>query len=128
VIAMPELMRSSSPPVLLGFAEQHADRWKRLQEERRFRVEQLATLDTELAGEKRGTSVLLALRIAATTALSEIDAALVRMAEGTYGQCVGCAHPIPTARLDVLPSAPLCMQCHYNEQNCQSRRLEAWRE
>ena len=69
-------------------------------------------------------STQLALRIAATTALFEIDAALARIADGEYGQCVSCSQPIPAARLDVLPAAPLCMPCHYNEQNCRSRGIE----
>ena len=69
----------------------------------------------------------MALRIAATTALSEIDSALARIDDGEYGQCVSCAQPMPAARLDILPSAPLCMPCHFNEQNCQSRGVEEWR-
>jgi hypothetical protein len=38
--------------------------------------------------------------------------------------CVSCAKPITAARLEVLPAAPLCMPCHFNEQNCQSRGVE----
>lgn len=124
---MSKLMPSLSPQVLPDFAMQHATRWKRLQADRRFRVEQLAALDAELADFQRPGSAQLALRIAATTALSEIDAALARIAEGAYGQCVSCAQPMPDSRLDVLPSVPLCMSCHYNEQNCEFRDAEEWR-
>jgi DnaK suppressor protein len=43
--------------------------------------------------------------------LSEIDAALVRMDEGTYGQCTVCHGPIAIGRLQVRPQAPLCIRC-----------------
>jgi RNA polymerase-binding transcription factor DksA len=115
---MSQLMSSvtrQNPP---DAADHQSGHWYRLQEERRFRVEQLAALDAELAANQQHHCLKLALRIAATTALDEIDAALARMAEGRYGLCVNCAQPIPAARLDALPRAPLCMQCHFNEQNC----------
>lgn len=44
-------------------------------------------------------------------ALREIDAALDRIAKGTYGICERCGEPIPLARLEVLPYARLCMKC-----------------
>lgn len=115
---MSKLMPRLSPQVLPDFALQHAGRWRRLQAERRFRLEQLAALDAELAGRQGRGSVQLALRMAATTALNEIDAALLRIAEGEYGRCVSCTRPIPAARLDVMPSVPRCMRCHFNEQTC----------
>ena len=100
-------------------AEDNFRRWHRLHEERRFRIEQLAALDAEVPASQRHDSVKEALRIAAATALGEIEAALARAADGRYGLCVHCAQPIADERLDVLPMAALCMPCHYNEQNCQ---------
>ncbi|MEO0010109.1 MAG: TraR/DksA C4-type zinc finger protein [candidate division WOR-3 bacterium] len=44
-------------------------------------------------------------------ALREIDAALDRIARGTYGICERCGEPIPLARLEVIPYARLCMKC-----------------
>jgi RNA polymerase-binding transcription factor DksA len=107
-----------------GDAE-HADHWQRLQELRRFRVEQLEALDAEDPAPSQHDSVTRALRIGAAAALAEIDAALTRMEEGSYGQCVTCAGEIEPARLDVLPMAPLCMACHYNLQNCQVAALSS---
>ncbi len=43
--------------------------------------------------------------------LSEVEAALERIADGTYGDCVECTLPIPYARLRVSPSAPRCIAC-----------------
>lgn len=115
---MSQLMSTESPQEVPESAHAHPGRWQRLQEERRFRAEQVAGLDAELATADRHECVKLALRIAAASALVEIDGALARIAEGRYGFCVNCAQRIAADRLDVLPMAPLCMSCHYNEQNC----------
>ncbi|MEV0425741.1 TraR/DksA family transcriptional regulator [Micromonospora sp. NPDC050495] len=37
--------------------------------------------------------------------------ALRRMSEGTYGVCDRCGQDIPTARLEILPSARCCVPC-----------------
>jgi DnaK suppressor protein len=41
----------------------------------------------------------------------EVLAALVRIDEGSYGQCVGCGHQIPAGRLDARPDAARCVGC-----------------
>jgi DnaK suppressor protein len=43
--------------------------------------------------------------------LAEIDAALTRIEEGTYGICTNCGKPIPVERLEALPWATLCIDC-----------------
>lgn len=43
--------------------------------------------------------------------LGEIDAALGRIADGTYGTCERCQNPIGEARLEALPSARWCLDC-----------------
>ncbi|HEU5245283.1 MAG TPA: TraR/DksA C4-type zinc finger protein [Gaiellaceae bacterium] len=43
--------------------------------------------------------------------LSEIDAALVRIEDGTYGTCVNCGQEIPRERLEANPWASLCIDC-----------------
>ena len=40
-----------------------------------------------------------------------VAAAKDRMSEGTYGICADCGRPIPPRRLQVLPTATLCVQC-----------------
>jgi RNA polymerase-binding transcription factor DksA len=42
--------------------------------------------------------------------IEEIDAALARIADGTYGTCSVCGAPIPEERLDALPYATLCLE------------------
>jgi phage/conjugal plasmid C-4 type zinc finger TraR family protein len=43
--------------------------------------------------------------------LREVEAALARIAEGTYGECVDCGVHIPYARLAAFPSASRCVAC-----------------
>ena len=85
-----------------------------LAEQRRFRLEQLAELDTaESAGPHQLDEVTAALRIAANAALNGIDAALGRLRNGSYGRCLRCQRPILAGRLEILPAAALCMQCQH---------------
>jgi len=42
--------------------------------------------------------------------LSEIDAALVRIENGTFGRCSACGGPIGEERLDAVPYATLCIE------------------
>jgi DnaK suppressor protein len=44
-------------------------------------------------------------------ALAEIEAALERIADGSYGQCSDCGEPIASARLLAQPAAPRCTAC-----------------
>ena len=39
----------------------------------------------------------------------EIDAALARIADGTYGTCAACGQNIPEERLEAIPYATLCV-------------------
>jgi DnaK suppressor protein len=43
--------------------------------------------------------------------VEEIDAALERIATGTYGRCVHCGSAIPLERLEFRPFAAGCVSC-----------------
>ena len=43
--------------------------------------------------------------------IDEIDAALDRIADGTYGRCTHCGIVIPVERLEFRPSASGCVAC-----------------
>jgi len=43
--------------------------------------------------------------------LREIDAAVGRIDDGTYGVCARCGGPIPAERLEVRPTATTCVAC-----------------
>jgi DnaK suppressor protein len=44
-------------------------------------------------------------------ALNDVEAALVKLDNGTFGVCEGCGQPIPPARLEAKPAARRCMDC-----------------
>lgn len=46
-----------------------------------------------------------------TQELAAIDAALARIAAGTYGQCMDCGADITPQRLQVAPEAARCIDC-----------------
>jgi RNA polymerase-binding transcription factor DksA len=43
--------------------------------------------------------------------LGNIDAALARISDGSYGFCTNCREMIDTDRLAILPTATLCLFC-----------------
>lgn len=43
--------------------------------------------------------------------LAEVDRALARLADGSYGVCTNCGKPISVARLEARPTATLCIDC-----------------
>jgi len=43
--------------------------------------------------------------------LADVEHALHKFEEGTYGLCDSCGEPIAPARLEALPQANLCVEC-----------------
>ena len=43
--------------------------------------------------------------------LSQIEAALEKISDGSYGACDECGGRIPMARLEAIPEAPYCVKC-----------------
>jgi len=43
--------------------------------------------------------------------LEQVREALIRLDEGTYGNCENCGEPILPARLQAMPQATLCINC-----------------
>lgn len=58
----------------------------------------------------------LALMDNAVTYLSDIDLALERIEQGTYGVCTQCGNPISEERLEVIPTAQYCIE-HQREHD-----------
>lgn len=47
----------------------------------------------------------------ASEIIAQINAALQRMDDGTYGLCLNCQSPIPVERLELRPYGPTCVPC-----------------
>jgi DnaK suppressor protein len=45
------------------------------------------------------------------TEVREIEHALLRLAQGAYGDCVDCGTPIESARLHYAPATQRCLEC-----------------
>lgn len=43
--------------------------------------------------------------------VADVDRALARIADGTYGTCAHCGKRITVARLEARPTAELCIDC-----------------
>jgi RNA polymerase-binding transcription factor DksA len=65
----------------------------------------------EQAIEREEDEVLEDLGQAGKQEMRMIEAALGRIAKGTYGTCVKCGDDISDERLNVLPHTPLCRNC-----------------
>ncbi|MFZ0140307.1 MAG: TraR/DksA C4-type zinc finger protein [Aeromicrobium sp.] len=102
-----------------------------LERERQETLQRLATLTDDFAGvvaasrdsnaddehDPEGATIafersqLDALANQARGHLAEIDAAIARLEDGTYGVCETCGQPISDARLRARPVARACMTC-----------------
>ena len=49
--------------------------------------------------------------------LDEVDAALARIAAGSYGVCVDCGQAIPDKRLTTLPASARCIECQRKQEH-----------
>jgi len=65
----------------------------------------------ERAQEERSARLLARLDDRTLHEVREIDAALQRILNGTYGACEGCGESIPMARLHALPAIRYCKDC-----------------
>jgi DnaK suppressor protein len=53
--------------------------------------------------------------------VADIDQALLRIEEGSYGQCVRCSKPIDERRLEALPTARFDAACQSAIEEAQGR-------
>ena len=65
--------------------------------------------DTSQVTAERGEAEALAGSL--REALDEVEHALVKLDQGTYGICEQCGRPINEARLEAMPAARLCIDC-----------------
>ncbi|MFI9616906.1 TraR/DksA family transcriptional regulator [Streptomyces sp. NPDC052023] len=102
-------------------AAQLAGLRENLNEQRAFRLDQLAQLwqgtpaRAQRAREQAAVSHLevhIKLCASARMVLADVEAALERMDQGTYGICQQCQYPVQPARLRIVPQARYCGRCH----------------
>jgi DnaK suppressor protein len=89
-----------------------------LEEQRAFRIDQLLDLHRPGSGAPLGSTdpeIVRSLMVGARAALQDVQSALWRIDEGTYGHCVDCGTPIPFERLEILPQTARCLPCQRPE-------------
>jgi RNA polymerase-binding transcription factor DksA len=119
-----------SPQLLASLPELRA----KLEEQRQFRIEQLAMLgkpvddrrphsglldqpepdppDPDPRGPDQGhREIAEALAAGARQVLANIETALNRMHTGRYGSCLRCGMPIGVERLRLIPYLAMCEDC-----------------
>lgn len=65
--------------------------------------------DSSQVTAERGETEALATKLRET--LVEVEHALAKLDEGTYGSCEGCGGAIAAPRLEAMPAARLCIDC-----------------
>lgn len=68
-------------------------------------------LDNQDPAADSDTETVLALARKAEHLLREVDDALIRLSDGTYGYCTDCGRGISLRRLRALPATALCIGC-----------------
>lgn len=106
--------------LLARFEELRADIAREL---RKFDNEQYGEVAGAVAdsGDKSVADLLVDVDLAEVNRdvaeLREVEAALLRIAEGGYGTCVDCGATIARARLEYTPSASRCIPCQERFEN-----------
>lgn len=67
--------------------------------------------DAEMGSQNYRRELASRLKSLESETLREIDAALRKINQGTYGTCERCGRPIAKARLEVVPHARICQKC-----------------
>ena len=83
-------------------------------------TEHFSTLDDTQAAANSARDLELAIDAHDTSEIAAVDAALQRIADGRYGECVDCGAHIAEARLRAAPEASRCIPCQ--EKREQSER------
>jgi RNA polymerase-binding transcription factor DksA len=65
----------------------------------------------EQAVELENQEALEVIRRTEATEIHQIEAALKRISESTYGTCAKCGQPIDPRRLKALPTVATCISC-----------------
>jgi RNA polymerase-binding transcription factor DksA len=86
-------------------------RLSRVEVDRRHQAEPLEADFAEQAAQTGNDEVLGAIGDTLRAELGDIDAALVRLAAGHYGDCAACGKAIEAARLEAVPYALRCAHC-----------------
>jgi RNA polymerase-binding protein DksA len=70
----------------------------------------------DLGSDREASDISLGMRASESTEVREIDEAVERIREGSFGRCESCEKPIAKERLEAIPYARLCLPCKVEEE------------
>jgi DnaK suppressor protein len=76
----------------------------------------MPTSMAELGSDNSDQELTLSLLGSEKDALDQIDGALKRIEDGSFGRCEECDMEIPKSRLDAIPYAARCVRCASQEE------------
>lgn len=71
----------------------------------------IPTDEAELGSDSADHDLTMSLLGSEKEALDQIEGALKRIEDGSFGKCEECGMQIPKPRLEAIPYAALCVQC-----------------
>lgn len=86
-----------------------------IKEEFHIQQEEMAD-ESDWTAMELESSMRMRLRNREALFLKKIDEALMRISDGTFGDCETCGEEIDARRLDARPTATLCVQCKEEQE------------
>ncbi len=77
----------------------------------------------DIASSERDRELMYMLGDRERKKVREIDNALLKMKEGTYGICDECGEPISKKRLKIIPYSNLCINCQSKAEEEERKRM-----
>ena len=83
--------------------------------------------ETDLTSSETETGMRMRLRNREALYLKKIEDALMRIANGTFGLCEDCNDQIGLRRLEVRPTATLCLECKEGQERAEQLHIDGHR-
>jgi DnaK suppressor protein len=96
---------------LLELRDNYNQRIKSIDEDVHHKSEPVEKDFAEQATQRENDDVLNSLNDEARQTIIQINRALLRLEDGSYGNCASCGQPISVDRLRAVPFAELCIKC-----------------
>lgn len=79
--------------------------------------EEQASDPLDLASKTSSLEMMSVLEHNERRVIEELDLALEKIDDGSYGTCEDCGETIGTARLEAMPTARLCIECKAQQES-----------
>lgn len=97
-----------------------------INEDFQFNTDDLSD-ELDLTSTEIETSMRIRLRNREALFLKKIDEALVRISEGSFGECNSCGNDIEHKRLEVRPTTDLCLSCKEDQERKELLHIDGHR-